>query len=118
MPRPVAPASLRKLRAETKAVKAEMNSLQLRPAVFRQAARNALANLLWDASVLALDHVLARLDAAAAHPFAHTPQEIRHPSGEISDDVAAEGQALAGPGIGMVALYWEISPHTGTRTKS
>jgi hypothetical protein len=25
---------------------------------------------------------------------------------------------MSGPGIGVVALYWEISPHTGTRAKS
>src|SRR5215475_11852755 len=39
----------------------------------------------------ALDHVLAILDAAAAHPFAHIVQEIRLPRGEIPDDEAAQG---------------------------
>jgi hypothetical protein len=39
----------------------------------------------------ALDHVLAILDAAAAHPFAHVAQEIRLSSSEIPDDEAAQG---------------------------
>jgi hypothetical protein len=64
----------------------------------------------------ALDHVLAILDAAAAHPFAHTRRK--------SPCRAAKSQTMkprrvrrlrsteniSGPGIGVVALYWEISP--------
>jgi hypothetical protein len=57
----------------------------------------------------ALDHVLAVLHAAAAHPFAHLAQEIRLPGGEIPDNEPRSVRRLrstenmSGPAIGVVA---------------
>jgi putative tryptophan/tyrosine transport system substrate-binding protein len=69
----------------------------------------------------ALDHVLAILDAAAAHPFGHIAQEIRLPSSEIPDDdeVGADPvemgllASLSRPGgnmTGVINLNLEVGP--------
>ena len=72
----------------------------------------------------ALDYVLVILDAAPAHPFAHIAQEIRLPAAKSQTMKPRRVRRLrstknmSGPGIGVVALYWEVSPHTRTRAKS